>query len=155
MPLRIFPETISGQRGYTLQCTAWTNNLDTDQQRTLFLLLSWPTTSVSGKWGDFVNWRTWSSWSLYYKVKQIKTTLNKYFHLPLKPTYSIYNTYISAHIQCREPKKVSNRFHLLKKTTGLCPSRCYYSMVYTGTGFSTGTMLPSTRRPSPRIGSPL
>ena len=28
-----------------------------DQQSTLFLLLSWPTFPLRGKWGDFVHWR--------------------------------------------------------------------------------------------------
>ena len=32
------------------------------------------------------------------------------------------------HVQCREPTKASKRFLILKKTTGFCPSRSYYSM---------------------------
>ena len=55
--------------------------------------------------------------SLFCKVNQIKTNLNKYLHP------SSLNQHIYAHMQCREPKMVP----ILKKTTGLCPSRSYYS----------------------------
>ena len=62
-------------------------------------------------------------WSLYYEVKQRKTHLHKYFLL------SSLNQLIDAHVQCREPKMPEGS--ILKKTTGLCPSRCYYSMFST------------------------
>ena len=67
--------------------------IEKDQQSTLFLTLSWPTFPLSGKWGDFVDFQKnysqliilgkkmieFTSWSLYYNVKQTKTNLQKYF----------------------------------------------------------------------------
>ena len=32
-------------------------------------------------------------------------------------------------MQCREPKKGQQKVQMLKKMTGLCPSRSYYSMM--------------------------
>ena len=52
-----------------------------DQQSTIFFLLSWPTFSLSGNMGNFLDWRTFGqsinfvlflNIILYYKVKQIK-----------------------------------------------------------------------------------
>ena len=70
------------------------------------------------------HWIQVGSWSLYYKVKQTKINLQKYFH-PFSSNHLMY-----AHKQCREPKKVSRRFYtvIFKKTPLLCPSRSYYSM---------------------------
>ena len=48
---------------------------------------------------------------VYYKVKQTKTNLLKYFHtLLLKPPYILYNVYAHVLVQCQEPEKVSKRF---------------------------------------------
>ena len=33
----------------------------------------------------------------------------------------------NAHVKCQEPKKDPQKVPILKKTTGLCPSRSYYS----------------------------
>ena len=62
---------------------------------------------------------------MYYKVKKTKVKSTGIFPPP-SPHTTIYNIYAQiAHKQCQEPKKVP----ILKKTTGLCPSRSYYSMV--------------------------
>ena len=60
-----------------------------------------------------------------YKIKQTRTNLHKYHH-PSSLTQLIY-----AHI-CTMPraKKGQQKVPTLKKTTGLYPSRCYYSMIH-------------------------
>ena len=60
---------------------------------------------------------------MYYKVKPTKTNLKKYFHLH-KPN----DTYCICARAMPRAKKVTRRTQFLKKTTGLCPSRSYYSM---------------------------
>ena len=121
------------QRGSSYICYTWnrgvprtfaTHEISTrkliiqiDEQSTLFLLLSWQTFPLSRKWGDFLDlYFQWifclkkimefkvCSWISNYKVKQAKTNLPKYFLL-----FSL-NQLIYAHVQCREPKKVSKRF---------------------------------------------
>ena len=57
--------------------------------------------------------RFFMTFVLYSKVKQTKTNLQKYF----------LNQLLYAHVMPRA-KKVPTA----KKTKGLCPSRCYYSM---------------------------
>ena len=50
------------------------------------------------------------------------TNLQNYFH----PSY--LNQLIYGHVQCQEPKNRQQSVPILKKTTGLCPSRSYYSV---------------------------
>ena len=65
---------------------------------------------------------------LKYKTnKEIQTNkeTQKYFHP------SSLNQLIYAHVHCAlsRAKKGQQKVPTLKKTTGLCPSRCYYSTV--------------------------
>ena len=62
----------------------------------------------------------------YYKVKQAKKNLQKYFHP------SSLNLLIYAHVHCAMPraKKGQQKITALMKSTVLCPCRCYYSMLH-------------------------
>ena len=97
-----------------------------DQQSTLLLLLSWATFLLSGKWGDFVDWRKFAQavnifysflktlklslfTKLYYKVNQTKANTPIYLH-PFSLNHLLY-----AHVQCREPKISSSKGSNLKK----------------------------------------
>ena len=61
----------------------------------------------------------------YYKVKQTKKDLKKYFH-PFSLNY--LTVYVCAHVQCLEPKICQEKVPTSKKTTVLWPSIRYYSM---------------------------
>ena len=74
-------------------------------------------------WKKSFNLSLYMKFLLLYKVKRTMTNLQKYFH-----PFSL-DQLLFAHVQCREPQEVSKRFQLLiKKTTGLCSTRCYYSL---------------------------
>ena len=51
---------------------------------------------------------------MYYKVNQTKTNLQKHFH----PSSLNQLTHAFAYVQCREPKKVSERFQFWRRRQG-------------------------------------
>ena len=56
-------------------------------------------------------------------IKKTKTNLQKYFH----PSTFNQPKYAHAHLRNAESQKRSAKVPILKKTTGLCPSRSCYS----------------------------
>ena len=119
-----------------------TKNID-NQQSSLFLLLSWPTIPLSGKWGDFVDRRTFVNLIIFFLLRFLKLSYLSFFmkfvtqsktkkgkYTEIFPPLLLWPTYMYMRTCNAESQKSQQKVPVLKETTGLCPSLCYYSTVW-------------------------
>ena len=110
-----------------------------DQQCALFLFISWLTFPLRGKWRDFVEEKLYSQ-SIIFCFKLVKIIEFKFLTNKDKFTEIVPPLLLTPCAMVRA-KKGQHKVQILKKTTGLCLSRSYFSMIPTWACWGTVVIL--------------